>query len=500
MTLQRSPFISRSNRKVEAISALLLCALAGVASAQTVVSAEKILAVGDIPSWSNAAPVTAVDTAFTNIDGQVGFVGTVTPAAGTARVFAFREGFTPFFADSALPSTTLTGREGTMGIGSNGQFVYSPSINGNDGIWSSNGYIVSDGDPVPDLSGKFFSFASRPTLFGESSFAFIAGFSNTVGGASADRALYRGDLSSSGLTRVYKTGDVLNGETLRFATPTMSFLYDFSDNGEHLIHIMGVGGGSSAANNFVNRDGLWIAKPSQALPGSPFAKVAWNTFSGVSINNAGEWVIFGVSSNFDVGAATNFVAFNGVDALHRTATVDGITLTTGVVRAASVNNFSQVAHLWSYGSGSVTPKVLFVGPGNDLASSRAIVKIGDLADLNADGVGDFRVYDLPEIVSITAALDLSDDGKVTTRVVLEPLGGGTRFDAILRFCYQDCSVGACPECAADYDQSGGVDGADIESFFIDWSASVTCADIDLSGGVDGSDIESFFTIWSAGGC
>jgi hypothetical protein len=55
-------------------------------------------------------------------------------------------------------------------------------------------------------------------------------------------------------------------------------------------------------------------------------------------------------------------------------------------------------------------------------------------------------------------------------------------------------------CPADYNQDGGVDGADIESFFIDWSAGDSQADVNLDGGVDGGDIEYFFVRWQAGGC
>ncbi len=58
----------------------------------------------------------------------------------------------------------------------------------------------------------------------------------------------------------------------------------------------------------------------------------------------------------------------------------------------------------------------------------------------------------------------------------------------------------CPACAADYDQSGGVDGQDIGAFFNDWEAGAQCADVDGSGGVDGDDIGFFFDRWQAGGC
>ncbi len=63
-----------------------------------------------------------------------------------------------------------------------------------------------------------------------------------------------------------------------------------------------------------------------------------------------------------------------------------------------------------------------------------------------------------------------------------------------------CDEIACPQCAADYNQDGGVDGSDVEAFFTEWAAGAPCADVDQSGGVDGSDVATFFTVWSAGGC
>ncbi len=58
----------------------------------------------------------------------------------------------------------------------------------------------------------------------------------------------------------------------------------------------------------------------------------------------------------------------------------------------------------------------------------------------------------------------------------------------------------CPECPADFDESGGVDGDDIGSFFDAWQRGGRCADVDGSGGVDGDDIGYFFRFWQRGGC
>jgi hypothetical protein len=58
----------------------------------------------------------------------------------------------------------------------------------------------------------------------------------------------------------------------------------------------------------------------------------------------------------------------------------------------------------------------------------------------------------------------------------------------------------CPPCPADFDQDGGVTGADIEAFFLAFEAGSTCGDTDQDGGVTGADIEAFFVAFEAGGC
>lgn len=59
---------------------------------------------------------------------------------------------------------------------------------------------------------------------------------------------------------------------------------------------------------------------------------------------------------------------------------------------------------------------------------------------------------------------------------------------------------ACPNCAADYDDNGGVDGGDLAAFFADFEVGATCADVDQNGGVDGGDLGAFFLAFEAGGC
>lgn len=88
----------------------------------------------------------------------------------------------------------------------------------------------------------------------------------------------------------------------------------------------------------------------------------------------------------------------------------------------------------------------------------------------------------------------------------------------IRFIAQDPPPGAVVECAvdaikvqrlvctppsgciADFNQDGGIDGQDIEAFFIAWEISEPSADANQDGGVDGQDIEVFFLAWEQGEC
>jgi hypothetical protein len=56
------------------------------------------------------------------------------------------------------------------------------------------------------------------------------------------------------------------------------------------------------------------------------------------------------------------------------------------------------------------------------------------------------------------------------------------------------------ECPADFNQDGGIDGSDIDAFFMAWEAGDAAADLNRDGGVDGTDVEAFFNKWEAGSC
>jgi hypothetical protein len=59
-------------------------------------------------------------------------------------------------------------------------------------------------------------------------------------------------------------------------------------------------------------------------------------------------------------------------------------------------------------------------------------------------------------------------------------------------------IPSAPPCIGDFNQDGGVDGADVEAFYLAWEAADESADVNQDGGVDGADVEAFFIAWEAG--
>ncbi len=130
---------------------------------------------------------------------------------------------------------------------------------------------------------------------------------------------------------------------------------------------------------------------------------------------------------------------------------------------------------------------------------------------NGDNISGFEVHQSPwrsEGVAVGAANDLlyrffetgeavAPEGTATVRCLIfqrqvDFAGGATWWDD-MSLVQTDAVT-----CFADYNQDGGVDGSDVEAFFVDWSQGLV--DVNLDGGVDGADVEAFFVQWQAGGC
>jgi hypothetical protein len=94
---------------------------------------------------------------------------------------------------------------------------------------------------------------------------------------------------------------------------------------------------------------------------------------------------------------------------------------------------------------------------------------------------------------VGTAINLQPGDNQLLMLVFEENGRGS-------YQYINCRVGAAVPCAADFNQDGGVDGADVDAFFDAWEAGDGSADVNQDGGIDGADVAAFFVLWEAGGC
>lgn len=64
----------------------------------------------------------------------------------------------------------------------------------------------------------------------------------------------------------------------------------------------------------------------------------------------------------------------------------------------------------------------------------------------------------------------------------------------------ETAVRVPPACIADFNSDGGVDGADIEAFFLAWEAGAYTADVNVDGGINGEDVGVFFELFAESSC
>lgn len=121
-----------------------------------------------------------------------------------------------------------------------------------------------------------------------------------------------------------------------------------------------------------------------------------------------------------------------------------------------------------------------------------------LTSFGEDARGDLYICDLnagriSRIVEPGPLVDCNTNGRSDRGDIAAGISRDANADGIPDECQP-------PPCFADYDNNGGIDGADIEAFFIEWAGSAPGADTNQDGGIDGADVEVFFLQWQAGGC
>ncbi|HKQ46436.1 MAG TPA: PEP-CTERM sorting domain-containing protein [Phycisphaerae bacterium] len=410
--------MSRSIHRV--IAGLIVGVLfAATPAAFAVTPVDIVIKQGDV---FGARTVSTLNAPFTDGLGKVGFVAAFDDST---RGIWHSSGFV-FNSSDALPDS-LTGGEGTMGVSNLGNFIYSPSFNGGDAVYTAGGKLLADGDAVPNNPGLFSVFNSRPTMLPNGTAHWIGGTSTTAGGSTSNRHLFRATDPNNpmSISRIISGGDVIEGKAI--STAASNFNYDISDNGSHHVHILDMVTGSTTNNVHVYRDGAFVAQ--ESLPVGDGTN--WENFDGVFVNNAGDWLLHGDTS----GATTSdeFIAFKGEIKVREGQTIDGITLASGAsVNAASIDNKNNVVHTWGWGSGTTAQEHLFFGDADDLINGVRLLSRNDQVDSDGDTIADWIITDFEASTVIGPGLDLAEDGFVFVEVSMIPAAGGTEIGAILR--------------------------------------------------------------------
>lgn len=404
------------NLKAAGLIALIAGSGIAIAGPAVPVSGDVIVREGDTIDGST---VDSINSPFTNGNGDV---GAVLALADGRRAIWYGSGVI-FTSDMGLPDS-LSGGEGTMGIGNNGEFIYSPSFNGNDAVWGQNGLILAEPDQAPDLAPGFLStFNSRPQMIDDGTGFWVGGVNDGAGGTStATRHLFRSNPNGT-LNRVMGAGDVIansGGLTIN-ASNGIDFDYHVSGNGTHMINAI-TAATSTASDELLVVNGAMIAQEGSANGTGD----NWENFDNVSINNSGNFIFSGDTSG--PTSSDEFIAYNGVIALREDMTLDGLTLGSSV-NALSINNNNESVFIWT--TDEATETLFYAADPMNFASAIALLSVGDLFDENNDGIGDWVIDDFNASGVVGPGLDFAEDGFVFVEVDLASLDGATTFEAII---------------------------------------------------------------------
>jgi hypothetical protein len=405
--------------KLRTCSGLILFGATGLAlaGAPSAVSGDVVVREGD--TVDNAL-ITGVGSPFTNGNGDVGAVLTL----DDGRRAIWYGGGVIFTSDMALPDT-LTGGESTMGIGNNGEFIYSPSFNGNDSVFGQNGLILAEPAQAPGSAPGFLNtFNSRPQMIDDGSGYWVGGINDGAGGTSSiERAFYRSNPDGT-IDQVMGAGDIIgnSGGLAINVGSGIGFDYQVSGNGTNMINELTSNSGSTANDGVIAVNNSMVAREGSANGQGD----NWDNFDHMSINNNGNYIFSG-----DTDGATNsdeFIAYNGSIALREGTSLDGLTLGSSV-DALSINNLDQAVFIWD--TAEETETMFFASDTLNLSSAIKILSVGDLFDEDNDGIGDWIIDDFNASSTIGPGIDFAENGLVHVEVDLISLDGGTNIEAII---------------------------------------------------------------------
>ncbi len=393
-----------------------------------VVPAQLVARAGVVPAGA-AAALASTQPPFVLSDGSVAFTGVL--VGGDAYVFIRDQ--VVWLGSNALGSMVV-GTESSMGATAAGGFIYGPTVDGAEAVWTHNGLLALGGVQAPAYPmGVTTTFHSRPTMVESGTAYWLAGLNTSGGPATQQRVLYRSPTASPADIQVVRaTGDMVGG--LAITSPAgLDFDYHVSDDGAHLVMVLVMSTGSTVNDEHIYVDGaLYHQENSPNGTGDN-----WDNFDLVAINDQGTYAFSG-DTNGNL-ATDEFVAVNGMIAVREGDVIDGVALTTtATVRFISLDDTGRFTHAWAY-AGNTVETVFYACNVADLqGSSLAVLTTGvDFLDFDGDGVGDALVTDL-NATNVTNAHALTDAGSLYVEVDIDDMGGGGPVPAMVRLPVSCC--------------------------------------------------------------
>lgn len=476
-------------QKIERNSCALVSAIAGlaiatVASAGGPLAASVLVAEGDIIDGS---PITILNSPFTNGLGQVGLLAGLDDGRRAILV----DGAPIFLSSDALPDA-LTGGEGSIGIGDAGQFIYSPSFNGDDAVYGEGGLIAVENTPSPTGSPAGFNttFHSRPRMIDDGSSYWVSGLNDGAGGTSTiNRVLYFRDGATGTVSAALSAGDAVDGAVVG-AGGAIDFDVSYSDNGANSIWIINdaLASGTGDDTCFIVNGTIVAREASPTGQGDN-----WDNFDNHDIANSGDYIFSGDTD----GATTTdeFVGYNGVIVLRENdAVLSGFV--DGSVDEVSISNDGTAAFVWEYDDGTGLEETLFYATdASDIPGTLAVVcRVGDTLDVDGDGMADYTVTDFN--AGLGNGIDLAEDGLIHVELDVDD-NDNLNFEIIATF---DVGGGAGPCNGADNSAPFGVlDLADVGGFVSGFVNQTAAADLAAPFGIwDLADVQAFVAAFTAG--
>ena len=466
------------------------CGLVNPSVRADLVDAQLVAREGGPAPGGDGTTISGLNAPFVNGLGEVGFTGTL--ASGDRFVW-LGDGIVWLNSD-ALPGSVLTGNESTMGISNLGGFIYSCSDDGEDSVWTQEGLLLRETEPIPGETFIWSSFNSRPRMTCDGVAFWVTGLAATSGGGTYGRGLMRcldpADPTSAEL--LIGTGDAVEDgdEFYEIGTIGIGFAYDVSGDAERMALILKMAGLPTAADDFIWLDG--DLRERQGDPTSPGSGLAWDQFRGVGVNDAGRLIFFGPAEPDDPKIPDiEYLALDGEIVVREGDSIAGLELADGfAIRWAAIDDADRIVHVWE-ASGFPPPAgaAFLTSITPDGLEHVAIVEIGDELDFDGDGAADGTIVDFEVSAVVGPAIGLPDQPWVYLPVEIDP-GDGASFEAIVRLSLPG------EDSPADLNADGVVNGADLSILLGDWGGA-GIADLNGDGTVDGADLSTLLAEWSA---